>query len=227
MKSAYMLSYIFHCNILAVTPHLDIEYTNLCDVNVIHRILKLVCAECRDSIYFIGQGHKLPYRLWWSAWYVAIWYVFTSLQRLWFCQDGGKSSSQLMRHVMMTSSNGNIFRIAGPLCGEFTGHRWIPRTKASKAELCVFFDLRLNKRLNKQSLSWWFEMPSRQLWRHCNVLKGVIRFDWIWAFAVGIYIYAQRLLCFSCAVSIIWGNTNVLFTPLVKNLACRFIYHTL
>ena len=25
---------------------------------------------------------------------------------------------------MMTSSNGNIFRVTGPLCGEFTGHRW-------------------------------------------------------------------------------------------------------
>ena len=31
-------------------------------------------------------------------------------------------------------------------------HRWIPRTRASGAELCdVFFDLRLNKRLSKQS----------------------------------------------------------------------------
>ena len=31
--------------------------------------------------------------------------------------------------LMMTSSNGNIFRVTGPLCGEFTGHRWIPLTK--------------------------------------------------------------------------------------------------
>ena len=30
---------------------------------------------------------------------------------------------------MMTSSNGNIFRDTGPLCGEFTGDRLIPRTK--------------------------------------------------------------------------------------------------
>ena len=27
---------------------------------------------------------------------------------------------------MMTSSNGNIFRVTGHLCGEFTGPRWIP-----------------------------------------------------------------------------------------------------
>ena len=37
--------------------------------------------------------------------------------------------------LMMTSSNGNIFRVTGPLCGEFTGHWWIPLTKASDAEL--------------------------------------------------------------------------------------------
>ena len=40
--------------------------------------------------------------------------------------------------IMMTSSNGNIFRVTGPLCREFTGPRWIPRTKASDAELWYF-----------------------------------------------------------------------------------------
>ena len=44
-----------------------------------------------------------------------------------------------MNHVsMMTSSNGNIFRVTGPLCGEFTGHRWLPHTKAIDAELWCF-----------------------------------------------------------------------------------------
>ena len=41
-------------------------------------------------------------------------------------------------HLMMTSWNGNIFRVTGPLCREFTGHRWIPRAKASDAELWCF-----------------------------------------------------------------------------------------
>ena len=44
-----------------------------------------------------------------------------------------------------------FFRVTGPLCGEFTGHRWIPLTKASDAELDVLFDLHPNKRLSKQS----------------------------------------------------------------------------
>ena len=38
----------------------------------------------------------------------------------------------------MTSSNGNIFRVTGPLCGEFTGHQWILLTKSSDAELWCF-----------------------------------------------------------------------------------------
>ena len=76
---------------------------------------------------------------------------------------------------MMTSSNGNIFCVTGPLCGEFTGHRWTPLTKDSDAELwCFFFIYALNKRLSKQWWGWWFEMPSRPLWRHCN---GSYRFE--------------------------------------------------
>ena len=37
--------------------------------------------------------------------------------------------------IVMTTSNGNIFRVTGHLCGEFIGHRWIPHTKASVADL--------------------------------------------------------------------------------------------
>ena len=44
----------------------------------------------------------------------------------------------LTHSFMMTSSNGNIFRVTGRLCGEFTGPRWIPHTKASDAELWCF-----------------------------------------------------------------------------------------
>ena len=40
--------------------------------------------------------------------------------------------------IMMTSSNGNSFRVTCPLFGEFTGHRWISPTKASDVELWGF-----------------------------------------------------------------------------------------
>ena len=82
----------------------------------------------------------------------------------WCCE-----SCRIWAKSMMTSSNGNIFRVTGHLCGEFIGPRWNPRTKASDAELWFFFfDLCLNKRLSKQSWGWWFETLSRPLWRHRN-----------------------------------------------------------
>ena len=39
---------------------------------------------------------------------------------------------------MMSSSNGNIFCVTGPFCGEFIGHQWIPPTKANDAEFGCF-----------------------------------------------------------------------------------------
>ena len=38
-------------------------------------------------------------------------------------------------YYMMMSSDGGIFRVTGRMCGEFTGHWWIPLTRASDAEL--------------------------------------------------------------------------------------------
>ena len=49
-----------------------------------------------------------------------------------------------------------------PVTGEFPTQRPVTRS------LYVFFDLRLSQRLNKQTWGWWFETPSRPLWRHCN-----------------------------------------------------------
>ena len=69
---------------------------------------------------------------------------------------------------MMTSSNGNIFRVTGPLCGEFTGPGEFPTQRPVTRSFDVFFDLRLNKRLNKHSWGWWFEALSWSLWRHYN-----------------------------------------------------------
>ena len=66
----------------------------------------------------------------------------------------------------MTSSNGNIFRVTGPLWGEYTGHWWIPLTKASDAKFDVSFDLRLNKRLIWDAIA--LIMTSLQ----CGVQKG-------------------------------------------------------
>ena len=57
-------------------------------------------------------------------------------------------------NAMMTSWNGNIFRVTGPLCGEFTGPGEFPAQRP--VTLDVFFDLRLNERLSKPTWGWWF-----------------------------------------------------------------------
>ena len=48
-----------------------------------------------------------------------------------------------------------------PVSGEFPAQRPVTRS----------FDLRLNKRLSKQSWGWWFETLSCPLWRQCNVAQ--------------------------------------------------------
>ena len=55
------------------------------------------------------------------------------------------------------------------ICGEFPAQR--PMTRSFD----VFFDLRLNKRLSKQSWGWWFEALPRPLWRHSNVQNSCIQ----------------------------------------------------
>ena len=68
------------------------------------------------------------------------------------------------RHQMETFSALLAIRAGNsPVPGDFPTQRPVTRS------FDVFFDLRLNKRLSKQSGGWWFEMPSRPLWRHCNV----------------------------------------------------------
>ena len=49
-----------------------------------------------------------------------------------------------------------------PVPGEFHAQRPVTRS------FDVFFDLRLNKRLRKQSWGWWFETLLQPLWHHCN-----------------------------------------------------------
>ena len=76
----------------------------------------------------------------------------------------------------MTSSNESISRVNGPLCGEFTGPRCIPGHRPVTRSFVVFFDLRLNEKLSKQSRGWWLETPSRPLWRHSYVpIYGCVR----------------------------------------------------
>ena len=67
--------------------------------------------------------------------------------------------------VIITVTSHEPHGVTGPLCGEFPSQRPVTRS------FDVFFDLRLNKRLSKQSWGWCFDTPSRSLWRHCNAVQ--------------------------------------------------------
>ena len=61
-----------------------------------------------------------------------------------------------------------------PVTREFPPQRLVMRS------FDVFFDLRLDKRLSKQSWGWWFDTPSHSLWRHCNVFMfNIILHDFV------------------------------------------------
>ena len=49
--------------------------------------------------------------------------------------------------------------------GEFPSQRPVTRS------FDIFFELRPNKRLSKQSWGWWFESPLHSLWRQWNDMK--------------------------------------------------------
>ena len=74
--------------------------------------------------------------------------------------------------VLLAFCAGNL-----PVTGEFSAQRPVTRS------FDVFYDLRLNKWLSKQSWGSWFEAPSRSLWRHFNDEHG--DYD-IWSSSTGI-----------------------------------------
>ena len=74
-----------------------------------------------------------------------------------------RNTSSWWRHQMETfSALLAIYAGNSPVSGEFPAQR--PATRCFD----VFFDQRPNKRLSKQSWSWWFETHSPPLWRHSN-----------------------------------------------------------
>ena len=83
--------------------------------------------------------------------HIEIYYWCAPLKHTWWCHQMETISTLLA-----------IWTGNSPVPGEFPTQRPVMRS------FDVFFDLRLNKWLSKQSWGWWFEMLSCPLW-HCNV----------------------------------------------------------
>ena len=100
--------------------------------------------------------------------------------------------------LMMTSSNGNIFRVTGPLCGNSPVTGEFPSQRPVMRSFDVFFDLCLNKRLSKQSWGWWLTMTSRSLWRRCNADDIMTQVPCISLLKPLIAIPFHTIVCFFC-----------------------------
>ena len=103
----------------------------------------------------------------------------------------------------MTSSNGNIFYVTSHLCGEFTGVPGeFPAQRPVTRGFDVFFDLRMNKRLSKQSWGWWFETLSHPLWRRCNDYR-----EWRFCATAGAFLWLTSM----CLHALSWQHTTCTF----------------
>ena len=81
------------------------------------------------------------------------------------------NGSAWWRHQMETFSAPLALSVGNsPVTGDF------PAQRPVTLSFCVFFYLRLNKRLSKQYRRRWLETLSRSLWRHSN---GTTKATWI------------------------------------------------
>ena len=91
------------------------------------------------------------------------WFIYVYLLNKWFLiSDFCQFMAIFLLEPRPPYGHGNLSVSKIPVPGEFPSQRPVTRS------FDVFFHLRLNKRLSKQSWGWWFETPSRSLWRHCN-----------------------------------------------------------
>ena len=139
----------------------------------------------------------------------------------------------------MTSSNGSIFLVTGPLCGEFTGHRWIPLQRPVTRNFDVFFLLRLNKRLSKQSrrrrfeaslwcsgTRWYLHLPRK-------ILRKVMKISYLMVIDIlDKKMKKRRYLCrtifflrysFKLSLSHTFLNLLYLWKIWTKDIKCTFI----
>ena len=128
---------------------------------------------CNDNLTLICGPGKLVWSWWFREWLLTCSTPRLYLNQCWFIYQSfmKKPVGHEWIPLMMTSSNGNIFRVTGHLCGEFTGPGEFPTQRPVTRSFDVYFDLRLNKWLSKQSWGWWFETLSCSLWRHRNATK--------------------------------------------------------
>ena len=88
-----------------------------------------------------------------------------------------------------------------PVPGEFPAQRPVTRS------FDVFVDVRLNKRLSKQSFGWWCETLPRPLWRQCNALAPR-KFEWNFRHAIFRQILVSDGWGIPCEIALLWMSPD-------------------
>ena len=81
-------------------------------------------------------------------------------------------------------------------------------TEATDVELWCFLSFAPEQTAEKQSRRWWFETPSRSIWRHCD---GVSEFHGLWTKWVGVQI------CTNFSNNQIWWHSEITWPPVHCN----------
>ena len=92
-----------------------------------------------------------------------------------------------------------------PVAGDF------PSQRPVMWSFDVFFDMHLSKWLSKQSWGWWFETPSRTLWRHCN---GTMHMTWWFRYPISTFNHVLKDdKPFNCMRRWPFGGKCLIFLP--------------
>ena len=115
------------------------------------------CFIARSSIYILGRTDTV----------ISIAWIVDCKTSVYFVSRNLHIQFTTWWRLQMETFSALLAICAGnsPVPGEFPTQRPVTRS------FDVYFDLRPNKRLGKQSLGWWFETLSPPLWRHRNEIQ--------------------------------------------------------
>ena len=114
--------------------------------------LRMTNNECWSNLHFVSRV---------IVWKIIVLLISWSWSTLRLCLIS------VLESLVRNLSQDTLFTL------ECDGRKYRKKLWPVTRSFDVFFDLRLNKRLSKQSWGRWFETPSHILWRHCNVMSQI------------------------------------------------------
>ena len=130
---SFPMKFIFKAEELYQKFGINIPYAS--HMNWANRAVGVIYSHTKDT--------NLYRKNLWSRKYYSFWnMLIVKPDYFWLLLSNYTSTQQMprirTRFYMIHNIMETFFRVTGPLCGEFIGHRWIPLTRASDAEFLCF-----------------------------------------------------------------------------------------